>query len=53
VRWCKDNDITDIVKADEMHVTIAFSKKKISWSTLTTDDSSMDLDLENAKIQKL
>ena len=36
-----------------MHVTIAFSKKKISWSTLTTDDSSMDLDLEDAKIQKL
>lgn len=53
IKWAKAQGIKDLIKADEMHVTIAFSKKKVVWSKLTADDSSMEISLENAKVQKL
>lgn len=53
IKWAKAQGITDIIKADEMHVTIAFSKDKVDWSKFSTDDTPLELDLENAKVQKL
>lgn len=53
LKWAKSQGITDLIKADELHVTVAFSKTKVSWDKFTADDNTMDLSLENAKVQKL
>ena len=53
LKWAKDQGITDLIKADEMHVTIAFSKKKVAWDDFKVNDKSIDVSLENAKVEKL
>lgn len=53
LKWAKDQGITDLIKADELHVTVAFSKTKVSWDKFTPDSNGVDLALENAKVEKL
>lgn len=53
IKRAKDNGIKDIISAKEMHLTVAFSKKKVDWSKFTSDDKSVDLQLQNATIEKL
>lgn len=53
LKWAKDQGITDLIKSDEMHVTIAFSKKKVAWDDFKVNDKSIDVSLENAKVEKL
>jgi len=43
----------DLVSADEMHTTIAFSKKKVAWDDFTPDTKDLEITLENASIEKL
>lgn len=43
----------DLIKKDDLHVTIAFSKTKVDHTSFDPDIEEIDLDLKNAKVEKL
>ena len=49
----KNQGIKDLVNKNDLHVTIAFSKKKMNRSDLVVDSEKMDFDLQDAKLEKL
>lgn len=53
IKFAKDNGIKDIIKTNELHVTIAFSKTKVNWEDFTADTKEMDINLKDAKLEKL
>lgn len=53
VKWAEKQGIQDILKADDMHVTIAFSKKKVSWDDFVAETKDLEVKLQKAKVEKL
>ena len=43
VRWAKRQGFKNILDADDLHVTIAFSKKQIDWTNLTPKKNTLKL----------
>jgi broad specificity phosphatase PhoE len=42
-QWALDQGVPSTVPADDMHVTIAFSRKPVDWSTLTPDSTHLTI----------
>lgn len=53
IKFAKDNWIKDILDAKDLHVTIAFSKTKVDWSSFKKDTNNIEIQLKDAKIEKL
>ena len=53
LKWAKDQGITDLISAEELHTTIAFSKKKVAWDDFTPDTNDLEISLEDVSVEKL
>lgn len=53
LKWAEDQGIMDLLTPEEMHTTIAFSRKKVAWEDFTPDTNGIEITLENASIEKL
>ncbi len=53
LKWAEDQGISDLVKLDDLHVTIAFSKSRVKWDDFIPDTKDLDVSLEWAKIENL
>jgi hypothetical protein len=42
-KWAKDEGFTNIMNPSDMHVTIAYSKKKIDWSKLSEQNNKINI----------
>lgn len=51
--WADDQGIADLINAEDLHTTIAFSKKKVAWADFTPDTKDLEITLEGATIEKL
>lgn len=51
VAWAKEKGLSSIITPDQMHVTVAFSKKKIDWATLNQELSSLKVKNEGRSIE--
>lgn len=53
IKWAESEGITDVISANDMHVTTAFSTKKVSWWQFKPNADEITIDLESAKVVKL
>lgn len=53
IKWAKKQWLSDLIKDKDLHVTIAFSKKKVNWDDFKPETKDVVVDIKNAKIEKL
>lgn len=53
IKFANDQKIQDIIDKKELHVTVAFSKTKVNWDDFKPDTKDLEINLKNAKVEKL